>query len=178
VEKQDYITRIIKVEEDNFNKTIDSGMSILTGLMEEHKAKHETVFSGEDAFKLYDTYGFPVDLTLEIIEEQGYTLDRSGFDRLMKEQRERARSARAAMGDLAWAGIDLGLDNTPTEFTGYERYTETAASLPSYPTASSAHRSEPAMRPLSSLIKPPSMPRWAVSLPTTARFHPTALSSR
>jgi alanyl-tRNA synthetase len=121
VEKQDYITRIIKVEEDNFNKTIDSGMSILTGLMEEHKAKNETVFSGDDAFKLYDTYGFPVDLTLEIVEEQGFTLDRSVFDCLMKEQRERARSARAAMGDLAWAGIDLGLDNTPTEFTGYER---------------------------------------------------------
>lgn len=121
LEKQDYITRVIKVEEENFNKTIDSGMSILIALIEEHKAKGETVFSGEDAFKLYDTYGFPVDLTSEIIEEQGFTLDRSGFDRLMQEQRERARAARAALGDLAWAGIDLGLDNTPTEFTGYEQ---------------------------------------------------------
>lgn len=121
-EKQDYITRIIRVEEENFNKTIDSGMSILTGLMEEHIAKGETVFSGQAAFKLYDTYGFPVDLTCEIIEEQGFTLDRSGFDRLMQEQRERARAARAALGDLAWAGVDLGLDNTPTEFTGYEQF--------------------------------------------------------
>jgi alanyl-tRNA synthetase len=121
VEKQDYITRIIKVEEENFNKTIDAGMGILNSLMDAHKAKKETVFSGDDAFKLYDTYGFPVDLTIEIIEEQGFTLDRNGFDRLMKEQRERARAARAALGDLAWAGIDLGLDNTPTEFTGYEK---------------------------------------------------------
>ncbi len=124
VEKQDYITRIIKVEEENFNKTIDAGMGILAELMADHKAKNETVFSGENAFKLYDTYGFPVDLTLEIIEEQGFTLDRSGFDSRMKEQRDRARAARAALGDLAWAGIDLGLDNTPTVFTGYERFSD------------------------------------------------------
>ena len=124
VEKQGYITRIIKVEEENFNKTIDAGMSILNGLMDVHHAKNETVFSGEDAFKLYDTYGFPVDLTIEIIEEQGFKLDRNSFDRLMKEQRQRARAARAALGDLAWAGIDLGLDNTPTVFTGYERLSD------------------------------------------------------
>ena len=119
VEKQDYITRIIKIEEENFNRTIDAGMSILTCFMDEHKAANKTVFSGEDAFKLYDTYGFPVDLTIEIIEEQGLTLDKQGFDKLMQEQRVRARAARAALGDLAWAGVDLGLDNTPTEFTGY-----------------------------------------------------------
>jgi alanyl-tRNA synthetase len=124
VEKQDYITRVIRVEEENFNKTIDSGMSILTGLIEERKAKNETVFSGGDAFKLYDTYGFPIDLTIEILEEQGLSLDRAEFDRLMQEQRERARAARAALGDLAWAGVDLGLDNTPTEFTGYTRFSD------------------------------------------------------
>ncbi|SHI06857.1 alanyl-tRNA synthetase [Sporobacter termitidis DSM 10068] len=124
VEKQDYITRIIKVEEENFNRTIDGGMSILTSLMEAHKAKGVAAFPGEDAFKLYDTYGFPVDLTLEIIEEQGFTLDRAGFDRLMQEQRTRARTARAALGDLAWAGVDLGLDNTPTVFTGYDHFIE------------------------------------------------------
>ncbi|NLA86736.1 MAG: alanine--tRNA ligase, partial [Clostridiales bacterium] len=129
VEKQDYITRIIKVEEENFNKTIDAGMGILAELMAAHKAKNETVFSGENAFKLYDTYGFPVDLTLEIIEEQGFTLDRSGFDSRMKEQRDRARAARAALGELAWTGIELGLDNTPTEFTGYERYSDQARIL-------------------------------------------------
>jgi alanyl-tRNA synthetase len=124
VEKQDYITRVIRVEEENFNKTIDAGMSILTCMIDDHKARNETVFSGEDAFRLYDTYGFPVDLTVEIVEEQGFTLDRAGFDTLMQEQRVRARSARAAQGDLAWAGIDLGLDNTPTEFTGYERFAD------------------------------------------------------
>ena len=121
VEKKDYITRIIRLEEENFSKTIDSGMNILSGLIDEHKSKSETVFSGADAFKLYDTYGFPIDLTMEIVEEQGITVDLDSFKKLMEEQRERARSARAALGDLAWAGIELGLDNTPTVFTGYEK---------------------------------------------------------
>jgi alanyl-tRNA synthetase len=129
VEKQEYITRVIRVEEENFNKTIDSGMSILTNLIEERRAGNETVFAGGDAFKLYDTYGFPIDLTIEIIEEQGLTLDRAEFDRLMQEQRERARAARAALGDLAWAGVDLGLDNTPTDFTGYTTFTDSGRIL-------------------------------------------------
>ena len=120
VEKQDYITRVIKTEEENFAKTIDGGLSILNGIIEDHKQRGETVFSGADTFKLYDTYGFPIDLTEEIVEEQGMTVDRETFDKLMNEQRERARAARAALGDLAWAGIDLGLDPTPTEFTGYD----------------------------------------------------------
>jgi alanyl-tRNA synthetase len=124
VEKQDYITRVLKIEEDNFGKTIDSGMSILNGLIGDYKAKNETVFSGADAFKLYDTYGFPLDLTIEIVEEQGMTVDTEGFDQLMEEQRNTARKAREALGDLAWAGIDFGLDNTPTEFTGYTKFTD------------------------------------------------------
>ena len=119
-EKQGYITQIVKTEEENFSKTIDAGMNILTSLLNETRKKGETVFPGKDAFKLYDTYGFPVDLTIEILEEQGLTLDRLGFDQLMAEQRERARTARAALGDLAWAGVELGLDSTPTEFVGYE----------------------------------------------------------
>lgn len=129
VEKQDYITRVIRVEEENFNKTIDGGMSILSGLLEEYQTKKEKFFSGADAFKLYDTYGFPIDLTIEIVEEQGLTVDRSSFDALMQEQRQRARAARAALGDLAWAGIDLGLDNKPTEFTGYAKYSDTGKIL-------------------------------------------------
>ncbi|MEG2815869.1 MAG: alanine--tRNA ligase, partial [Oscillospiraceae bacterium] len=124
VGKQGYITRVIKVEEENFSKTIDAGMKILGDVLDEHKKKGETIFSGSDAFKLYDTYGFPVDLTAEIAEEKGLTLDRKTFDELMQEQRVRAREARAAMGDLAWAGIDLGLDNTPTQFTGYTDFEE------------------------------------------------------
>ncbi len=117
--KQDYITRIIKIEEENFSKTIDAGMKIASEMLEEHRKNGETVFSGADAFKLYDTYGFPVDLTSEIAEEQGLSIDRDKFSELMQEQRERARQARAAQGDHAWAGVELGLDNTPTEFTGY-----------------------------------------------------------
>ena len=120
VSKQDYITRVIKIEEENFAKTIDAGMKIVSEMLETHKKNGDKVFSGADAFKLYDTYGFPVDLTAEIAEEQGLEIDRKVFDELMQEQRTRARQARAAMGDLAWAGIDLGLDNTPTEFTGYD----------------------------------------------------------
>jgi len=117
-EKQDYITRIIKVEEENFAKTIDTGLRILNDLVESHKAKGETVFSGEDAFKLYDTYGFPLDLTQDILDEQGMTVDEDGFKALMEEQKQRARAARGDMSN-AWQGLDLGLDNTPTAFTGY-----------------------------------------------------------
>ena len=127
-DKQDYITRIIKVEEENFAKTIDTGLKILSDLMEAHKAKGETVFSGEDAFKLYDTYGFPLDLTQDILEEQGMTVDEEGFVKLMEEQKERARAARGDMSN-AWQGLDLGLDNTPTEFTGYCKLEDTATTL-------------------------------------------------
>ncbi len=123
VEKQAYITRVIQAEEESFAKTIDSGMKILNDLMAEHRAKQETVFSGADAFKLADTYGFPVDLTEEIVEEAGMTVDRAGYDACLQEQKERARAARAAMGDLAWAGVDLGLDTTPTTFVGYDHFT-------------------------------------------------------
>jgi len=120
VSKQDYITRVIKIEEENFAKTIDAGMKIVSDMLEEHKKSGAALFSGADAFKLYDTYGFPVDLTAEIAEEQGLKIDREVFNKCMQEQRVRAREARAAMGDLAWAGIDLGLDSTPTKFVGYD----------------------------------------------------------
>lgn len=129
VEKQDYITRVIRVEEENFAKTIDGGMKIFAELMAGHKEKGESVFSGADAFKLYDTYGFPIDLTGEMVQEEGMTVDTQEFQTLMQEQRQRARAARAAMGDLAWAGVDLGLDNTPTKFTGYAGYRNEAKVL-------------------------------------------------
>ncbi|MCC8123041.1 MAG: alanine--tRNA ligase [Oscillospiraceae bacterium] len=119
-ERQDYITRVITVEEENFARTIDGGMRILSERLEQHKAAETRIFSGADAFQLYDTYGFPIDLTIEILEETGMTVDRAAFDTLMEAQKNRARKAREALGDLAWAGIDLGLDSTPTRFTGYE----------------------------------------------------------
>ena len=119
-EKQAYITSVIRNEEENFAKTIDAGMHIFSDLLAEHQAKGERVFSGADAFKLYDTYGFPIDLTREMVQEQDMTVDEDAFQDLMEQQRVRARKAREALGDLAWAGVDLGLDPTPTQFTGYD----------------------------------------------------------
>ena len=128
-ERAAYITRIVRTEEENFARTIDGGMKIFGELLAEHKAKGETVFSGADAFKLYDTYGFPIDLTVEMLADEGMTADQDGFAQLMQAQKVRAREARKALGDLAWAGIDLGLDNTPTAFTGYTQLEDTAKVL-------------------------------------------------
>ena len=119
-EKQGYITKVIRTEEENFAKTIDGGMRIYNDLLSAHKAKGEKVFSGADAFKLYDTFGFPIDLTVEMVEEEGMTVDREGFDKLMEEQRLRARKAREALGDLGWAGIEFGSDVPASEFVGYD----------------------------------------------------------
>ncbi len=119
-ERAAYITKVVKVEEENFARTIDGGMKIFSEMLADHKAKGETEFSGADAFKLYDTYGFPIDLTLEMVADEDMTLDQKAFAQLMQEQKVRAREARKALGDLAWAGIDLGLDNTPTRFLGHE----------------------------------------------------------
>ena len=128
-EKQEYITRVVKSEEESFNKTIDAGMQIFSTILAEHKAKGENVFSGADAFKLYDTYGFPIDLTAEMAADEGMSLDNDEFNRLMQEQKTRAREARKALGDLGWEGIDFGLDATPTQFTGYDKTTDTATVL-------------------------------------------------
>ena len=128
-ERQDYITKVIRVEEENFAKTIDGGLKIFSDMLEGHKAKGEQVFSGADAFKLYDTYGFPMDLTMEMVAEQGMTLDEEGFRKLMEEQRQRARKAREALGDLGWAGVEFGKDVPETEFVGYENNTITDAKV-------------------------------------------------
>ena len=118
-ERADYITKIVKVEEENFARTIDTGMQIFTTKMAEHKTAGKTVFSGDDAFLLADTYGFPIDLTEEMVEDEGMTIDMERYVACREEQRVRAREARKALGDLGWAGIDLGLDTTPTNFVGY-----------------------------------------------------------
>ena len=119
-EKQGYITKIVRTEEENFAKTIDGGMKIYQEMLCAHKEKGETVFSGADAFKLYDTYGFPIDLTIEMVEDEGMTVDMDEYQRQREEDKIRAREARKALGDLGWAGIDLGLDTTPTNFVGYD----------------------------------------------------------
>ena len=120
-ERAAYITKVVKVEEENFARTIDTGMAIFNSKMAEHKAAGKKVFSGADAFLLADTYGFPIDLTEEMVEDEDMTVDMEEFNRQREAQRVRAREARKALGDLAWAGIDLGLDNTPTTFVGYEQ---------------------------------------------------------
>ena len=119
-EKQSYITKVIRTEEENFARTIDGGMKIYGDMLSAHKAKGETVFSGEDAFKLYDTFGFPIDLTAEMAAEEGMTIDEEAFKALMTEQKERAREARKALGDLGWAGVEFGKDMPATEFVGYD----------------------------------------------------------
>jgi len=118
-EKEDYIIRVIKTEEERFSQTIDTGLGILKDMVAALRADGKTELSGADAFKLYDTFGFPVDLTIELLDEEGLTLDREGFDACMNDQRTRARAAREAAGDFAWAGSGLGAVEAPTEFVGY-----------------------------------------------------------
>ncbi len=119
-ERQDYITRVVRVEEENFAKTIDGGLKIFREMLDSHRAAGESTFAGSDAFKLYDTYGFPIDLTQEMAEEAGMTVDKEAFDGLMQEQKVRAREARKALGDLGWAGVEFGKEIPETRFVGYD----------------------------------------------------------
>ena len=128
-QKQDYITKVVRTEEENFAKTIDGGMKIFADLLAEHKAKGEMQFSGKDAFKLYDTYGFPVDLTEEMVQDEGMTLDRVAFDEEMEAQRVRARKAREALGDLGWSGVEFGKEIPATVFDGYDKTEITGAKV-------------------------------------------------
>ncbi len=119
-EKRDYILKVIAMEEERFAATIDGGLSILNGLTADAKAKGEDTLAAADVFKLYDTYGFPIDLTREMAEEAGLSIDEDGFRALMEEQRRRAREARANIS--GWANAEGGaLSGIPaTEFLGYE----------------------------------------------------------
>ena len=128
-ERAEYITKIVKIEEENFAKTIDTGMQIFNAKMAEHKAEGKKVFSGADAFLLSATYGFPIDLTVEMVEETGMTLDMEEYNRNREEDKIRAREARKALGDLGWAGVDLGKEIPETRFLGYEHSTCTAKVL-------------------------------------------------
>ncbi len=115
VEKKELITKVITNEEASFNKTIDQGLSLLEGL-----TANGGTLSGEDAFKLYDTYGFPVDLTIDILAEKGMSLDEARFKELMNEQREKARNARKASDGESWKSNDISYESIPaTEFLGY-----------------------------------------------------------
>ena len=122
-EKKAMIFKVLSEEEDKFNKTIDQGLSILSDMEEKMAAAGEKTLSGADAFKLYDTYGFPVDLTKEILEEKGLDVDEDGFAAAMKEQKEKARKARKATNYMGadvtvYQSIDPAITTT---FVGYDR---------------------------------------------------------
>lgn len=122
VEKENYVKKVIKIEEEKFNETLDQGVEILNSYIEELKKNNEKVLSGANAFKLYDTYGFPMDLTEEILEEQGFEIDEEGFHAEMEAQRQRARADRGAMEDESWKEDPLSsLDESiASTFDGYE----------------------------------------------------------
>ena len=119
-ERAEHVIMVVKTEEENFARTIDTGMRIYNEKLAAYKEKGETVFSGEDAFLLSATYGFPVDLTEEMLADEGMTLDMEGFNRQREEDKLRAREARKALGDLGWAGIDFGSGVAATDFVGYD----------------------------------------------------------
>jgi len=120
IEKKEYIKKVIKTEEDRFDATINAGLNILDEMMQKYRSGDKTVMSGDDAFKLYDTFGFPIDLTVEILQENGMTVDEKRFSALMQEQKDRARAAREKMGDLGWTEGKVNLEDIcGTEFVGY-----------------------------------------------------------
>ena len=128
-EKRDYIKKIIGVEEEAFAKTIDKGTELLNQFTEKLAAEGGKVLSGDDAFKLSDTYGFPIDLTEEICEEKGYTVDRDRFTELAKEQRARAKADHAAKAGSSWADNSIKVDAPATIFTGYTDFETDSAEI-------------------------------------------------
>ena len=117
--KYDYVLKVMTLEEERFNATIDAGLGILNGLVADAKEKGETTLSGADTFKLYDTFGFPVDLTREIAEEAGLSIDEDAFKALMDEQKQRARAARGNISGWSDSSKSLLENLAQTEFLGY-----------------------------------------------------------
>lgn len=127
-EKKDFIFKVLTQEEEKFGRTIDQGLAILGEMQTKMEAKGEKMLSGESAFKLYDTYGFPIDLTQEILEEKGFTIDADGFREAMEVQRETARKARKVTN---YMGADVTVYESidpeiTTEFVGYDRLTDSS----------------------------------------------------
>lgn len=119
VEKHDYIMKMIKIEEDNFGKTLDKGMEILDGYMDDMNKSGSKVLDGALAFKLYDTYGFPVEVTQEILVEKGLDVDLDGFTENMKKQKELARANKKNTDEEAWRDASGYSELPPTKFLGY-----------------------------------------------------------
>src|SRR5690625_1919068 len=119
--QQAYIEKIIKIEEERFHETLHDGLNLLATIVEKEKEKDSTIFPGEEIFKLYDTYGFPKELTEEYVADYGFTIDEEGFNIEMKKQRERARSARQQVDSMhVQDGLltDIHVDST---FVGYDQ---------------------------------------------------------
>lgn len=126
-EKHDFIIKLIKVEEENFGKTIDQGLALLTDIIEDRSLK---ILSGDHAFRLNDTYGFPIDLTKEILSERGMSVDEERFTELLAQQKKRARDARKNAGEDAWVSESADLSDLPeTSFVGYKEFTAKAKVL-------------------------------------------------
>lgn len=121
VEKESYIKKVVGIEEEKFNETIDQGTEILNSYIEVLKSEGKTVLSGQEAFKLYDTYGFPIDLTKEILEEEHLSVDEEAFNEEMEKQKERARNARGNMDGESWKEDPLSKLETTVDsiFNGY-----------------------------------------------------------
>lgn len=125
-EKKEFIQRVIKTEEERFHETLNDGLAILSTVIAKAKEKGNNVISGADAFRLYDTYGFPVELTEEYVEEQGMTLDHAGFEKEMEMQRERARSARQDVDSMQVQSGVLGEIRSQSTFVGYDQLSTTS----------------------------------------------------
>ncbi|WP_339228234.1 alanine--tRNA ligase [Oceanobacillus sp. FSL K6-2867] len=119
--QQEFIQNIIKVEEERFHETLNDGLHILSTIMDREKAAGNTVFPGEEVFRLYDTYGFPKELTEEYVEQQGFTVDQTGYEQEMEKQRERARSARQKVDSMQVQDTILSEIDIESEFIGYQQ---------------------------------------------------------
>lgn len=128
-EKREYIKKIIGVEEEAFAKTVDKGTEMLNGFISALLEQNKTVLSGDDAFRLSDTYGFPIDLTIEICEEKGFTVDVERFKELAQEQRAKAKADHLAKAGSSWADNSIKVDAPKTIFTGYSGFTVKGAEV-------------------------------------------------
>ncbi len=129
LEKREFIEKVIRTEEERFHETLTDGLAILADLCAKARAEGKDAISGPDAFKLYDTYGFPFDLTEDYAAEQSMTVDREGFDAAMEEQRERARAARQETDSMKTQGGPLADYTEKSEFIGYDKLTAEAKVL-------------------------------------------------
>ncbi|GLO66667.1 alanine--tRNA ligase [Oceanobacillus kimchii] len=118
---KDYISDVIKVEEERFHETLNDGLTILTSIIEEERKKGSEVFPGEEVFRLYDTYGFPKELTEEYVEQQGFTVNQAGYEKEMSKQRERARSARQKVDSMQVQDTIFTEIKIDSSFVGYNQ---------------------------------------------------------